>query len=538
MKRILLIISLIHLMFLMIACSGNNQNPLMIKDTNANTEIIEEDDIEFEIEQIILSKSFQSLEPKVEIVKRDKGFRLLASLGLLETSGVKITNINKIEDEINIYVKNITDIDENRLAIPQVIIELKNIKLRSIENAVFNIINENYNPIKVKLSANEVINKVNSDFQIVTNTSPEVNIINTNDSFYWILDYKNILDKYNLETPIVNMSVMVDANSGELVKSSKSFISQYIDEGNILDYIPNEYILYGKEDKTLSSEGKWINLIAYNVNDNTKRILYSTSSEIIDAQYSPSYDSITILESNFGVNQLYIINKGENKAYKVMLDAPINPSIVRWKDNENLYILGKTDITSAIYNYNIVDNTVELINYMYADIVGIQVQNNDVLVTIKDKKSDKYSIKLTSDLINFEIEKEGYMPRFINENYIGYLVFNEKNNTNNLVLLNRENKKIHNTIDLNVSNYYGLDDNSIIVISKNQINNDFTLLRYYFKNKNIESIINITSDKAFYDSKNELLYIDFKIPYESDKSKVIFSLNLDKFKIAELSIKE
>jgi hypothetical protein len=290
--------------------------------------------------------------------------------------------------------------------------------------------------------------------------------------------------------------------------------------------------------ESLSSEGKWINLIAYNVNDNTKRILYSTSSEIIDAQYSPSYDSITILESNFGVNQLYIINKGENKAYKVMLDAPINPSIVRWKDNENLYILGKTDITSAIYNYNIVDNTVELINYMYADIVGIQVQNNDVLVTIKDKKSDKYSIKLTSDLINFEIEKEGYMPRFINENYIGYLVFNEKNNTNNLVLLNRENKKIHNTIDLNVSNYYGLDDNSIIVISKNQINNDFTLLRYYFKNKNIESIINITSDKAFYDSKNELLYIDFKIPYESDKSKVIFSLNLDKFKIAELSIKE
>ncbi|HZJ98893.1 MAG TPA: hypothetical protein VFC79_02750, partial [Tissierellaceae bacterium] len=460
MKHRLQILCLICLVFLLTACSSDDQNPIMIKDSDVSAEILEEDNLKFDIEQIILSKGFQNLEPNVEIIKKDDGFRLLTSLGLFHTSGVRVTDINKSGDEINIYIENISKKSENQLAIPQILIELKDVKLRSIENVKFNIINENYQPIKLKISANEITNKINSDFQIITNTSPEINIVEDKDKLLWVLNYTNILDKYNLETPIVNLSVKVDANSGELIKSSKNFISQFIDEGNILNYIPNEYILYKKVEQTLT-EDKWYSLWKYDINSNTKSPLYSSNSEIFDAQYSPDYESIALLESNDGANQLYILSKDDSKAYRVVFEHPINPSIIRWKDSNNLYLLNKTDMTSIIYNYNIKDANTSLVKHIYSDIVGLQVQDDHKLITIKDKDTENTSIKLTSDLVDSQINLKGFMPRFINDKYIGYLEFDEKNSINKLILLNRENNKIHDTILLNISNFYNIDDKTI-----------------------------------------------------------------------------
>lgn len=528
MKRILLIISFLLLMLLATACSSNQQNPLMIKDTSANAETLEEDDIKFEIENIILSKGFQNLEPSVEIVKRDNGFRLLASLGLLKTSGINITDINKSGDEINIHVENISRRSENQLAIPQVMIELKDVKFRSIENVKFNIINENYEPLKVKLSANEVISKINSDLRIITNTAPEVSITDNGDSQFWELNYKNILDKYNLETPIVNLSVTVDANNGDLIKSSKNFISQFIDEGIILDYIPNEYILYKKAENKLSNEDPWISLWKYDINSNSRSLIYTTNLKIIDAQYNSTHDSIAILESKDGVNQLFILNKYDSKAYRVVFDNPVNPSMIQWKDKDNLYILSKTDITSIIYKYNIENNDTNLVKHLYSNIVGIQNENNYLIITTKDEATEKFSIKLTSDLVKYEFEAEGYMPKFINDDYVGYLRFKEDSNTNELILIRRGNNKVYSTVDLNVSNYYPIDDNTIGIISKNQNNHDFTFHKYDIENKEWETIVNLTSDKAYYDDQNELLYIYFKVPFESSKSQIIYSLDLNK----------
>lgn len=528
MKRIMLIISFLYLTLFTTSCADEHQNPLMIKDTNVSAEILEKDDIEFNIENIVLSKGFQNLEPSVEVIKTDDGFRLLTSLGLLNTTGVEITQINKIGNEIDIHVENISKRSENQLAIPQVMIELKDLKFRSIENVKFNIINENYEPLKVKLSANEVISKINSDLQIITNTAPEINITDNGDSLFWELNYKNILDKYNLETPIVNLSVTVDANNGEVIKSSKNFISQFIDEGIILDYIPNEYIIYKKAENKLSNEDTWISLWKYDINSNSRSLIHTTNLEIIDAQYNSTHDSIAILESKDGVNQLLILNNYDIKAYRVVFDNPVNPSIIQWKDKDTLYILSKTDMASIIYSYNTENNAMDLIRHMYSNIVGIQVKDDNLAITTKDEGNEVLSIKLSSPFISYQFETEGFMPRFINDKYLGYLKFNEKNNTNELVLLNIDNYKIHSTIDLNVSNYYPIDDNTIGIISKNQNNHDFTFHKYDIENKQLEAIVTLTSDKAYYDNQNELLYIYFKVPFESTKSQIIYSLNLKK----------
>lgn len=533
MKRILLIFTTIFFLFLVTACTSDKNSPLIIREIDATSDLADNDDLGFNIEQTVLSKGFQNIDPKIDILKKDDGFRILASLGLFETSGVNIIDIIKSGNEINIHIENIFDTDLNQLAIPQILIELKDIKLRSIENIKFNIINENYKPLKTKLTANEAINKVNSDFQIVTNTSPEINIIKDGEDLLWELKYKNFLDKYNLETPVVNMSVLIDANSGELVQSSKNFISVLIDEGSILDYIPNENILYKKDEKTLLNENKWVSLLKYNISENIKEVLYSTNSEILSAQFSPSHDYISVLESSNGSNNLYLISKEDNKTYKVILDNTINPSIIRWKDNDNLYILSKSEIISTIYNYNIENSSTEIVSFMYSDIIGMRVQDDNIVITVKDKETEKNSIQLTSNWIHFEIDEEGHSPRFLNDEYIGYLELNEENNTNELVILNKNTKKKRNIKDLNVSNYFKIDESTVGIISSNTNNSDFTFHKYDIDNKKLEPIVNITSNKVYYDSDSELLYVDLKVPFESTKPQIIYSLDLNKINTTE-----
>lgn len=533
MKRILIIFTLVYLTLIMAACNSDEVSPLIIKDTDTESDIIEDDNIIFNIEQTILAKGFQNLDPKVEIQKKEDGFRLLASLGLFETSGVHVTNINKSGNEIDIHVENKFSTFENQLAIPQVIIELKDLSLRSVENYTFNIINENYQPIKVKLSANEVINKVNSDFQIVTNTSPAIDMTKKGDKLFWELNYENILDKHNPETPVVDMSVIVDANSGELVESSKKFISALIDEGSILDYIPKEYILYIKDDKNLSEQNKGASIWLYDIKNNTKKVLYSTSSKIISAKHNPNLDSISILESVDGANRLYILGKEDVKPYRAVFDSSVNPLIVRWKDNSNIYILSKSDGKSTIYNYNIEEATSDLVTSIYSDVTGIQVQNDEAILTVRDKESEGSLIRMTSDWINFKIEKEGHSPIFISDKYLGVLKLNEKTETNELLILNKDDGSIYSNLDLNVTNYYKIDENTIGIISSNQKNNDFTFHKYNIADKELEGIVNISSSQAYYDTEKQVLYIDLKVPFESDKPQIIYSLNLDKNETTE-----
>ena len=528
MKRMLIVLASIYLALILAACASNKVSPLIIKDSGLEPEILEDDSIVYRIEQIILTKGFQNLEPKVEILKRDDGFRLLASLGLVETSGVNIKDINKTNNEINIHVENQLNSYGNQIAIPQILIELPNINLRSIENYTLNIINENYQPIKVKLSANEAISKVNADFQIATNTSPDIDIIKKGDSLLWKLNYKNILDKHNPETPVVDMAVTIDANTGELIESSKEFLSALIDEGSILDYIPNDYILYMKDAKGTSDSKKSTDLWIYDIENNTRELIYTTNSKIISAQFSPSLDSISVLESIDGANRLYVIIKDEIKVFRAMFDSSINPLIARWKDEENIYILSKSNTTSSIYNYNIKDGTTDLVNYMYADITGMQIQDEDVILTIKDEETEETYIQMSSNWINYKMKSEGYSPSFINDKLIGFLKFDEEADINRLFLLNMEDSKLYSSIDLNVSKYFEIDENTLGIVSDNKNNNDYTFHKYDIENKNLEEVANISSSQAYYDSEREVLYIDLKVPFESSKPQIIYSLNLDK----------
>src|SRR5699024_6165052 len=208
----------------------------------------DEESLSFKIEKIILSKGFQSTDPNVEILKNGNSLKLLASLGIVESSGVTIDKITKSGNDINIYIDRLLDKDKTQLAIPQIMIEIQEPIVEKFEDLNFNIINQNYEPIYLKFNRKQILNNIYSQFKVTPNTTPSVILTKPKDKMIWNVYLQNIYDNENHKSPLINLNLKVDAHTGEILDSKKINISNHIDDGYILDYIPNNYILYKKQE--------------------------------------------------------------------------------------------------------------------------------------------------------------------------------------------------------------------------------------------------------------------------------------------------
>ena len=241
MKKVLFLLIITILSLATYGCMIHKETPL------STTENLDEKILNYKINKIILSKGFQTLEPNVEIVKRNNNLQLLASLGLMESSGVKIDKITKSGKEVNIYIEREFDRDKVQLAVPQIVIEVDDSIVEKLEDLNFNIINKNYENIPLKFNKSQILNKIYAHFKIGTNTIPTVELTRLKDNIFWNISFQNIFDKENFKFPLINFNVKVDARTGEILESQKDIISTSIDDGYLLDYIPNNYLLYKRQ---------------------------------------------------------------------------------------------------------------------------------------------------------------------------------------------------------------------------------------------------------------------------------------------------
>ncbi|WFA09147.1 hypothetical protein [Tissierella sp. Yu-01] len=525
MKHILSIILVILITISLAGCSIDDL-PFLNKDTQTLSDNDEE--IKYKIDKVILSKGYQSIEPKVEVIKKNNEIQLLVNVGLLETSGIQIEQVVKKGNIINIHVVNEINEEDMQLAVPQIALDLKSTKLTNLENIKFNIINENFEPISFKLGLNDAINKVKSDFNVTANTVPEANLKRIDDRFIWDITYYSIFDKDNPETPLVNLSVELDANSAQIIQSKKGFISSYIDDGHVLDYIMDKYILYLKSEidpnTTLKTESIW----RYDIKKNEKTRLYFTNLNILSACYSPDYKYISVIENNGTSNELYIISTNENKAYKVLIEDVFVPSLTRWKDKSNLFVLVNDLESTKIYNYNIKNDITELIIDSKKNIADFRIYNDIYIIVENHDTQINKNIYITTDWEDMKYIDNGFYARLINDNSIAYLKKNEKDDRNILYIYDIENDKLHDKIDLNVASISVLPENELFVVEKNQTVNDFTIYEYNQKNKELTSITKVNSDRIFYNKDKNLIYVDLVVPFEAEKSEIIYSVDLEK----------
>jgi len=522
MKRILLSLTIIFTLLLL----GCDINPIIHNRTNTsqkNSDI----DIDYEVEKISMSKSYQHINPKIEVIKKDMNSKVLVSLGLMNSSGIDVTQIKKINEEINIHIKNQKKIRKSQIVNPQVLIDLKDIKYKDIENLNFNIINENYEPIRLKLGINEIIDKVNSNFNLSVNDFPDVNIISTSDQLLWDISYNNTFDKANINNPIINLSVLVDADTGDIVDSSKETISSFIDEGEILDYISDKFILYKKTKENKENKNIKSNLCIFDIDNNNTEIIYKSKADIQSAVPNSNFSYIGVLESNEENNEVYIVETNNKKAYKTSLNSNINPSIIRWKNNKELYIVDSKEESSNIYTYNIENNDFDLVSKVDKNIVDLKILNNSIFITEKKIDSDNLKFHLKSNWDETIFNDYGFKPNYINNNQIAYLKLDEESHNNRFEIYDLKEEKVYDSVDLNISHYFTLSNGNIILIEKNDSDNKYTMYKYNINEKSQELIATINNDNVYYNKNKGLLYIDHKAPFGSKKSQIIYSIDLD-----------
>ena len=524
MRRILGLLIFLSIIFNLIGCS--NADPILYKETNSD---IKEEEISYTVEQVLLSKGFQSVDPKVEVLRKGLTTKLIVSLGLFQSSGVKVSKIVKIGNEMNIHLQNQSSEELSELVVPQVIIELKGYKLRKLEDMQFNLINENYKPIKLKFGINEAINKIDSEFKIISNTSPTTSLLSQEGKVLWEVTYSNIFDKDNPEAPLANLSVSIDANTGDIISTKKTFVSSLIDEGYILDYISNRYILYTKPERDIEKNIIKENLWYFDIEANEKSLIYSSNTKITRAMFSPDLKNISLIETNEGDSSLYIIPKVDKKAYKVLFEESLTPKIITWKDANTLYIVDNslTEI-SNVYDYNVKENKTNLINSIERNITSLRIYNDSFMITEEDKEKVNFKISITKDWKTFRLIDKGLSPQFINKDKIAYLKNSETENKKELNIYDLKLKEQYDMLELNISSFTIQPDGNIIILENNPNNNEFTVILYDIKKKTTTPITKTNSDKVFYNAEKNFLYVYLQIPFESDKTELIYSIDLSK----------
>lgn len=524
MKRYFYLIFVIFLTLFIVACTDGGYESIFVKD-NGSTHT--EESISYKVDQVILSKGFQSIEPSVELIKKGLNIKLLISLGIIESSGVQIEKVTKIGNEINIHILNDEDNKQQQLVVPQIFLNLKGLKLRSIDNLKFNIVNENYTPIKVKFGINEIINKINSDFKVSSNSLPETSLSLEGEKIFWDIVYNSIFDRNNKETPLINLSLQVDANTGDVLKFRKSFISSYIDEGRILDYIDDKYIFYVKIEADLQGNNPREGLWFYDIESNERKLLYSTPFKISSVSLSPDLEYLAFIETIDNSSELYIVSISDKRIMKVSFDNLVDTKLVKWNMDNDLFAVDNTSQNgSVIYSYNILDNSVNVVAELDKDIIGLNIKGDNYIITETNNNKTNHRISRTSDWKEFRLLDFGLSPRYLNENKIVYLKKDEKKDRTILRIEDIEKHRNYDTIDMDLLNYHILPNGNITIMERN--NGEFLLHEYNVKTKRTKFIAKINSNKAFYHKEKNLLYLDLLIPFENDKSQIIYSLDLPK----------
>ena len=520
MKRIIILIIMIFITLISFGCKANKYSALNYDDA-----LEEEEEIKYKTDQVLLSKSFQSTEPSVEILSKNTKLKVLASLGLTESSGVEINKIIKRGSEIDIHVTSTYDEDNLQLAVPQVLLELKNLEIRKIDDIKFNIVNSDYRPLKVKLGINEALSKVQSHFKILPIGSPSISLTRLNESILWNISYNNIFDKESPSIPLINLFTLVDANSGDIKEYKKTFVSSSIDDGYVLSHVSDNYLLYKKpvvdKETNKTTEQLWY----YDAKSNEKEMIFSSSFKILSAQYSNDLSYVSLIESNDNDTELYVIPREDKRAYKITFENKFNPKIMRWQDDNKLYLLENTDTGSIVYSYQVKDNKSDLVgrsNRMFENLII----DGDTFLVIESSDDFNKKISSTLDWQIFDFENYGYNPKFINSNTIGYLKKDEKVDSSSLIIYDiKDNKSIHQ-IEGNISTFQVLPDNEITYVNKNNNHNDFNLSKYSLDSEETTNIGQLISDKIYHDKGQDKIYINLTLPFENDRPELIYSINL------------
>ncbi|MDY0236075.1 MAG: hypothetical protein RBR71_08605 [Gudongella sp.] len=518
-KRFLLFI--VFIMALLLSGCSLGDLPFLTKiDINAST--YSENDFEFLVEKVLLSKGYQNTNPKVELVTKLDETRILITPGLVKSSGMEVSDITLVDNVVNISIIN-SSYSSAKLVIPQISILLTKLDSKELDKLEFNIINENYEPVEINYGIVDVLNKVQADFKISTDSYPDISLVEKDDSILWEINFENIFDIQNIENPIIDLELLVDSETGQVIMSKKSLISSLVDEGEVLASDQNYGFLYSKniiDNLSLTTE-IWL----YDFLDSTKTKIYTTQSDIISAKFRPDGLAIAFIEKNGNYSSPYILELSDKRVTKIVLEENQMPEQIDWKSTSELSILTSfQNNQSNIFLYDTKENTIRTALTAVFDISNFSQFEDTILLSeyIDNTKNNK--IKLWDQENGFVFIANGYSPTIINKNYGAYIEKAEYSDSESLHIFSLKTLKDEFTILNTISSFNVISPDELYITESSAGNSCYHNSILNLDTKELQTIGNINSAKSFYHKNSELVYLNLSIPYEENSPKIIFSI--------------
>lgn len=494
--------------------------------TDTSTNSVLEKDIKYTIEQIYFSKSFQSIDPNVEVTESNGKKKISLNLGLSQYSEISIDDMKLEGDEFNIYISGHKDAATSCLSVPQMMLELKDSSIKDIKNLDFNIIYNDYDYIDIKFKINDVLNKLESQFKLALNSYPTFNLIKQDDRFVWEITYINIISRENEDYPLMNLHAKVDANTGEVLSYEKDTLSSVIDSGTILSFNDSGGLLY---EKTMNnSDEKRNELWFYNSDTGEKYMIYNCHFSILSAKSTNDLSSIAFIEQTETSSEAYIYSNNDSKIYKLQFEREFNPQALEWKNDSLLYLLENKKDKSYIYSYDTQTNDIKLIADTNKDIASIVSGEDGFIVSEKTDSPSNNKISFTDDFTRYKTISDGFKPNFVNETTIAFLKNDENTDVNSLIVYDIKRDKTISRIGEDVINYRIRPEYNIVYLKNNPKYKDFTLSNYSLDLKTSKDLINVINKNVYYNYKDHLIYLNVELPFENENSNIIYSIKLNK----------
>ena len=256
--------------------------------------------------------------------------------------------------------------------------------------------------------------------------------------------------------------------------------------------------------------------------------MYTSDYKIQSAQFSFDKSYISLIETNEDKQNLYIISFEDKRVFKISFETNFNPRRMRWKDNDTLYLLGNDENTSTIYTYSVENNETKIINKLDRIFDNLVIEDNLFIVTEKLENEFNRNIYITSDWHGYKLIDKGFNVRFLSQDLIAYLKRNEKSDSNFLYIYDLKDDKIVKIIEGNISNFSLINKEELIYVNQNTNHADYTLIKYSIRDNTTEDITTIIGDRIYYDENNHTVYLNILLPFEDNKTEMIYSINLDK----------
>jgi DNA-binding Xre family transcriptional regulator len=520
-KKIFTIIIISLFLLVLTACAEKEDNTIY-----ESAEVAEEKLVDYKISKIVLSRAFQITDANVNIIEKGANLKLLVNAGLVESSGINIDRITMTGNALNIYLARKIEENKIQLAVPQITLEIDEEIKVDPNNTKFNIIPLNYEPISIKFNKNQILDKICNELKIEPTTLPEVELCKEDDNILWNVHFPFMLDKENSKSSLFNLFVKADATTGKILETEKQNVSTYLDHGHLLDYKPNELLLYKQEhtEKGTTYESLW----SYDINSGSKKKLYTTTSKINTALISPNGRYISLIEKGKSKNDIFLIDRIKNIAFKITPINYLHPTLMKWKDKDNLYFTNIDGNNTTLLLYNINKNSSSKVLNLDKIIESFDVYDDKIIFAEYDQYSINKNLYLIENKDEMKLIGTGFKPMLFNNKYIIYLENIENKNKNNLKIYSTEEKSVVDTLDYNILNYYKLDNNNLLFVENLNLNNQFNFGKYNV-NDNISNIISqINSDKLFYNPEKKIAYISLTIPTKEKNVYNIYSIDLTK----------